>query len=222
MLQCMATAAQSYNAFLTATQQSRDLLAATATLPVLQHNLVYELSFLRSVIAWESLVEDVFLTYLLRRPTRTGRRLPSKLPGRAVNEAGGTGGITLRMAGEILTGDRRFSDWLLANVVVERAKKWFPGDTSFNDAYAKFVDPLGRNNVKPFEDIVIVRNRIAHSSGTAADKFATLRAREVAVPAERRGMGPGQFLRRPHQAGAASWFEAYLTLMEDAADTLTS
>lgn len=167
----VATAEQSYQAFKKSVQQSRDLVSATATLPALQHNLVYELSFLRAVIAWEALVEEVFVTYLLRRPTRSGARLPSRLPARAVNKAGGSGGITVQMAGEILTGDRKFSDWLLEATVKERAKKWFPGDATFANAYAKFVDPLGRTHVKPFDDIVVVRNRIAHSSGTAAAKF---------------------------------------------------
>lgn len=218
----VATAEQSYQAFKKSVQQSRDLVSATATLPALQHNLVYELSFLRAVIAWEALVEEVFVTYLLRRPTRGGARLPSRLPARAVNKAGGSGGITVQMAGEILTGDRKFSDWLLEATVKERAKKWFPGDATFANAYAKFVDPLGRTHVKPFDDIVVVRNRIAHSSGTAAAKFSVLRAREVVNAGERHGMGPGQFLRRAHQPAGSSWFEVYLSLMEDAADQLTA
>ena len=76
-------------------------------------------------------------------------------------------------------------------------------------------------DVKPFDDIVVVRNRIAHASGAAAKKFSDLRVREVLVKAERRGMGPGQFLRREHLPGGDPWFIVYLTLMEEAADVLT-
>ena len=65
-------------------------------------------------------------------------------PSCAVNLAGGTGGITLQLAEQILKGDRAFSDWLLDSNVKARAKKWFPNDLTFSKAYARFVDPLGR------------------------------------------------------------------------------
>lgn len=218
----MTTVAKSYAAYLTATKLSRDLVTATSKLPALQHNLVYEMSFLRAVIAWEALVEEVFVTYLMRRPARGGALLPSALPSRAVNQGAGTGGITFELAGRIVTGDRQFVDWLQPNVVEDRSKKWFPNDTTFKDAYAAFADPGGDNKIKPFEDIVVVRNRIAHSSGTAAAKFAALRSRVVANPNERRGMGPGQFLKRNYLAGPDNWFEVHLKMMETAADQLTA
>ena len=139
----MTTAATSYQTFRNAIQSSRDLPVASGQLPAFQRNLIYELSFLRAVIAWEALVEEVFVTYLLHRPTRSGRKLPSVLPSRAVNLAGGTGGITLQLAEQILKGDRAFSDWLLDSNVKARAKKWFPNDLTFSKAYARFVDPLG-------------------------------------------------------------------------------
>lgn len=220
----MAAVSTSYESFLKATAQSRDLVVACDPLPALQRNLIYELALLRTVIAWEVLVEDVFVAYLLHRPTRSGRILPSRLPKRAVNAGGGKGGITLALANDILKGDRDFVDWFAADPVKKRSKLWFgPRETKFADAYGAFTDPLGRSGVKPFDDIKVIRNRIAHSSGSASLKFAKIRNREVAVVGERRGMGPGQFLRRNHHGpDSSTWFEVYHGLFDAAADVLTT
>lgn len=122
-----------------------------------------------------------------------------------------------------LVTDRSLVGSLQPNEVLDRAKKWFPNDSTFADGYVCFIDPLGRQGVRPFDDMIVLRNRIAHASGRASDRFAELRARMVATAQERKGLGPGGFLRRSHgPVGTSSWFSTYHDLMERAADVITT
>ena len=159
-----------------------------AKLRKFQDDLVFELAFLRSVIAWETFLEESFFLFATGRPSLSGvppRRLVTPKY-RADAEA-------------MVLGGRSFVSWTSADTLI-RSKLWF-------DAGGPFV-PLGSDS--RLDELQTVRNRIAHGIGNAQTKFTKLC--EVRHPNSnvRRGMGPGRFLSHPAAKRATDTrFERY-------------
>lgn len=205
------TVARSFTNYQAEVARTRDLITAAEAWPRLRGNLVVELALLRAVGSWELLVEQVFVGYVLGKPSRSGRTYVSLV------RVGGAGArrVTEEAVRTALLGGRDFIEWFPRDVVKARAAQWFPGDDGFTSAYVDLAD---------FADIRAVRNRIAHNSGDARAKFRKVRERHVRSVARRRGMGPGQFLRATTRDGVdtVSRIERYLRQFDRAAATLTA
>lgn len=147
---------------------------AFPALPYLQLALIAELAFLRSYIAWETYLEELFVCYARGMPAADGTRFPCYLA--APNTA------HLRV---IIVGERRgFASWSDASQVRKRSRLYF----SDGEPFVSVLD----NASTSLDDMSIVRNRIAHRSGTAAKKFLDLvRARTGTIQP---GVNPGRFL----------------------------
>jgi hypothetical protein len=203
----MATIDGLYTDFQNEVARTRGLVVVAEDRPQFQGNLVVELALLRGVGSWEVLMGEAFLAYMLGKTSRSGLTYQSVLR-RRISEA---------KARTALLGGRDYLDWLGRDRVLERGARWFPGDDGFVTAS---IAP----NVLDLKDIRIVRNRIAHNSGDARSKFGKLRNLHIPNAANRRGMGPGQFLRAASSYSGlpCTRFERYLRQLEHAADVLTA
>lgn len=144
-------------------------------LPQFQLNLIYELAFVRSILAWEDFLHTSMCAYLTGARGLSGRpaRPRAKVP-------------SLLVAEELLVGEREFLSWTSKTTLRERAELWFDGGEPYETALKSFAT---------YEDLRIVRNRIVHRSASAQQQFSKLRTRAYpkTVP---HGMGPGAFLAR--------------------------
>lgn len=170
-------------------------------LPQLQLNLVRELAFLRCVLAWEVFLEDSFVAYLTGGTGLSGKKAKAKVIAKT--------GVQAR---SVLLGGQDFLTWISADAVKKRAEVWFIDGEPYVAAL---------NALTSHKEIRIVRNRIAHNSGEAKDKFAVLRKQKVTNSAARHGMGPGGFLARP-VGGQLTQFDAYVSAMRAAATSIAN
>lgn len=168
-------------------------------LPQFQMNLVRELAFLRCVLAWEVFLEDSFVVYL------TG--------GVGLSKKGSKAHVTAKTATQargVLLGGNPFLSWA-GNAAKERAKIWFKDGEPYVAAFQAF----------PSKEVRVIRNRIAHDSGTAQEEFEKLRNKLVKKPNERKGMGAGGLLSRATKAHP-SRFDSYVSDMNAAATTIAT
>lgn len=175
------------------TQQAVKLLADVKTLikpapagpghpglPQFQLNLIYELAFVRCVLAWEDFLHTSMCAYLTGARGLSGRptRPKAKVP-------------TLTIAEGLLVGEREFLSWTDKRTVRDRAALWFENGEPYDTALKNFAS---------YEELRRVRNRIVHRSASAQEKFVKLRSQKYPNMSHR-GMGPGAFLARSTQAG---------------------
>jgi hypothetical protein len=117
---------------------------------------VLGLSFLRAFVAWETFLEQSFISYLLGSKPPGGPK-----PKRLVKPT------TRHMAVlVIIGGDRDYADWYKYDQLKGRAKKYFKDGKPFTDALS------GRKLL--FEEMATLRNAIAHSSSHSQEKFKSL------------------------------------------------
>lgn len=175
------------------TQQALNLIADVKTLtrpppapaghpglPQFQLNLIYELAFVRCVLAWEDFLHTAMCAYL------TGAK---GLSGTVAHPRAKVS--TLTIAEELLVGEREFLSWTDKKRVRERAVLWFENGEPFDTALKNFAT---------YEELRRVRNRIVHRSASSQEKFNKLRKQKHPnIP--HHGMGPGSFLARTTQVG---------------------
>ena len=96
-----------------------------------------------------------------------------------------------RVARAVVRGERRYVDWLPYWQTEERAEAFFSGGKPFTS--------LPKPKKKAFEDMMIIRNAIAHESSHALRRFrAAFVAGKALTPADHR---PSTYLRGQHAAG---------------------
>lgn len=156
-------------------------------LPQFRLNLVYELAFVRCVLAWEDFLHTSMCAYLTGAKGLSGR--PAQ-PKAKVS--------TLTIAEGLLVGERDFLSWTSKARVRERAELWFESGEPYDTALRNFAT---------YEELRKVRNRIVHRSASTQDQFSKLR-RHKHPHITHRGMGPGAFLARATQGG--SRLDAYV------------
>jgi hypothetical protein len=147
-------------------------------LPQMQLNLIYELAFVRCVLAWEDFLYSSMCAYLTGAKGLSGRQAK---PRAKIGK--------LATAGELLVGERDFLSWTSKDRVCSRAAIWFEDGEPYETAL---------NNFTTYEELRRVRNRIVHNSGSAQIAF-----RKLAKSKYRKahGLGPGAFLARSLAAG---------------------
>lgn len=187
----MTSVASARNSFDADLERARRLLAAVS-LPTYQKALIYELAFLRCFLAWEVFLEETFYAYMLQKPAPDGTVFTRYISPRDEQHAR-----------DIIRGERRFATWSRGADVIKRAELFFERGEPFSSGLGAAGGDLA--------DMVVVRNRIAHQSGTAKTKFLDLvRRKHGSVP---RGTSAGRFLLGTDATATTNRFEAYLRVV---------
>jgi hypothetical protein len=113
------------------------------------------LAFLRSFIALELFLEQSFILYLLGLRTPKGPK-----PKRLVEPT------NRRLATLVLVGEKSYIDWYKWDQLKDRSRKYFKDGEPYAGAL------IGRKSL--FEEMVTVRNALAHSSGHSQERFKRL------------------------------------------------
>lgn len=100
--------------------------------------------------------------------------------------------------GDLDNGLNNKLGWGNPKLLRERGHNLFGPRSFFGD----LVNHVGENSYKTLMSAHTVRNRIAHSGGTAQERFVKLLESDGIAPAERQGMSVGRYLRE-YPAGAA-------------------
>lgn len=163
----------------------------------LHHEMIIELAFLRSFLAWERFLEESFILYLLGKKSPTGFK-----PKRYVLPK------NYKHALEISSADASYADWTSTEIVIKRAERFF----NRGDPYASSL----KIRTAKFNDVRTLRNAIAHSSIYSRDRFRKLVRRELTYyPA---GLTPGGFLNTGLPAlKSRSFLEDYLDIILESA-----
>ncbi len=111
-----------------------------------------ELAFLRGFLAWETLLEESFILYLLGQKPPRGRA-----PHRYAFPP------SQRAAVDWVAEGRPYARWTIAKDVSARAERLFRDGRPFA--------PVLRENQNLLEEARIIRNAIAHESTSAQERF---------------------------------------------------
>jgi hypothetical protein len=164
-----------------------------------RRDLMTELAFFRSFLAWETFLEESFVLYLIgqKSPRGRGPRRYSFPP-------------NLQVAMEwVVPEGQDYATWTIASRVSERAERFFQGGRPFA--------PVLRSNQNALDESRILRNAIAHVSANAQAKFENiLRNRLGTLPVN---VTVGAFLGTtvPGSSPPVSFLEHYLGKIEFAA-----
>jgi len=154
-----------------------------------------ELAFLRGFLAWETLLEESFILYLLGQKPPRGRA-----PHRYAFPP------NQRAAMDWVAEGRSYARWTVATDVSRRAERVFRDGRPFA--------PVLRGNQNMLEEARIIRNAIAHESMSARDKFENLvRTKLGTLPSN---LSVGGFLGTavPTSAPPVSFLELYFGKIE--------
>jgi hypothetical protein len=155
-----------------------------------RRDLLTEVAFLRAFTSWEVFLEETFVLYLL------GHRPPRGAPPRRFGFP-----PTPEAAAEWCTDGREYAKWNVSDVQ-KRANRWFRNGKPYTPALQ------GRQS--RLDQLVTIRNAIAHESSAARTKFEALVRNELgALPA---GATVGSFLMmtKPHSNPPTSFMEFYI------------
>jgi hypothetical protein len=155
---------------------------------------VTKLCFFQAFLSWEVFLEETFTLYLLGKRAPTGPR-PHRL---------GVRPATRKEAVLLIVGtDRKYADWTRMKELNDRAKKLFRDGKPYTDAF------LGQKQF--FEEMRVIRNAIAHSSGHSQEEFKKL-ARSKLLGTFPPKMTVGSFLAStvPGSSPPQSFLEYYM------------
>ena len=184
----MASVRSLRDAFDNDLKQARQLLEAVQ-LPTYRKAVIYELAFLRCFLAWEVFLEGTFYAYMLGKGSPDGTKFGCYVSPRDEQHAR-----------DIIRGNRRFATWARSGDVIQRAELYFNNGEPYSSALGSASSDL--------VDMVIVRNRIAHQSGSAKSNFLDLvRRKHGSVP---QGTNAGRFLLGSDVGASENRFEQYL------------
>ncbi len=124
----------------------------------LHRNMLIELAFMRSYLAWERFLEESFILYLLGRKPQHRRYAPK----RSVTPRNWNHAFQLLLPE---TG-RAYADWDNVDTIRVRAKRFFVNGEPFESALTP--------RLHLFQEIQVIRNAIAHRSLSSQVKFQDL------------------------------------------------
>jgi hypothetical protein len=156
---------------------------------------IYGALFLAAFTSFEGMIEDLFLKLLVSRvvpPAGSAPRVLFKSD---------------RVAKEIVSGGRKYIDWLPYYRTEDRAKLFFSGARPFAD--------LSDNEKLVIRNVCIIRNAIAHQGSYARSEFTKKVIGNLPLtPRERTPVG---FLRSPY--GVAPRITRYQQLTNELSST---
>jgi hypothetical protein len=155
-------------------------------------DMVIEIAFFRAFLSWEAFIEETFILYLLGKKPPKGKGLNSPVVA-----------TTRKAAGIIIEGDRNYVDWVKTESVMKRAGK------IFGDSEPYFSQLKTKRSM--FNELIILRNAIAHASLRSQEEFKNL-SRTKLAGSYSPGITIGGFLGHtvPGSTPPQSFLEEYL------------
>jgi hypothetical protein len=170
---------------------------ARAQITTQRRDLLIEIAFLRAFTGWEIFLEETFLLYLL------GHHPPKGLPPRRYGFP-----QDKNAASEWCSDGKEYAKWNSADVR-RRANRWFKDGKPFT--------PALQSQQSRLDQLVTIRNAIAHESSAARTKFEGLVRIELqALPP---GITVGGFLLtlQPNSNPPISYLDFYLGQVQQVA-----
>jgi hypothetical protein len=149
-----------------------------------------EMAFLRAYTSWEKFLEDTFLLYLL------GHRPPKGPPPRRFGFPPDP-----LAADEWCRDGKPYAKWNVTEVQ-RRANRWFKDGKPFA--------PALQSKKSRLDQLVTIRNAIAHKSSSVRDKFENLVRLELGAVPPSTSVGSFLMMTKPNSAPLISFLEFYV------------
>jgi len=163
---------------------------------------VYEGLYLDSITTFEALLEDLFIGYLVGRIRKSSNRIHFRTTFKSDI-----------IARDIIFGGKNYVDWLPYENTIKRSQLFYRNGLPFT-----LID---ENDKKQLNEIVIIRNAIAHSSLHSRKKFNKQVIGNLALmPREKH---PAGFLRSVYRiTPMQTRYQYYVTVLSSIAMKLIS
>lgn len=159
---------------------------------------IYELSFLKIYLSWESFISRVFILFMLGEKTNGGY-----VPTRYVAPKDET------HAYNIIKSGRPFPDWLNTEFVREKSELFFENGEPFKSVlYCNITIKEGLKKMRA------IRNKIVHNSKEAKERYESLLRDEFGYASD---MPPGKFLSQIRPKKPKITYIAYFKKILEAA-----
>jgi hypothetical protein len=166
------------------------LPGARAQISSRRRDILTEVAFLRAFTSWEIFLEETFLLYLL------GHRPPKGAPPRRYGFPPDP-----QAAVEWCTDGREYTKWNVS-AVQKRANRWFREGKPFT--------PALQGQQSRLDQLVTLRNAIAHESSSAHGKFETLVRNEIGSLPQNTTVGSFLITTKPTSNPPVSFLEFYV------------
>jgi hypothetical protein len=173
---------------------------APAQISSQRRDTLTEVAFLRAFTGWEIFLEETFLLYLLGHRPPKGRP-PYRYGFPPDQEA----------AIEWCKDTREYAKWNVSDVR-RRADRWFRDGKPFT--------PALQGQQSRLDQLVTIRNAIAHESSSARGKFETLVRNELQAVPPNTTVGSFLMTTKPNSNPPISFMEFYLGEVEQAAENI--
>ncbi len=160
---------------------------------IAHRDMLIELAFLKSFLAWEKFLEESFVLYLL------GKKSPRNYsPKRFIEPPNREYAIKLT-----LPENRLYADWDNHETVQIRAQRFFVN----GEPYYRILT----SNTYLFRELQTVRNAMVHRSTSSHEKFEKLVRDQLGALPPRLNVGKFLIITQPHSNPPVSFFDRYLT-----------
>jgi hypothetical protein len=163
---------------------------ARALITARRRDILTEVAFLRAFTSWEIFLEETFLLYLLGH--KPPRGAPPRRYGFPRNQDA---------AVEWCTDGKGYAKWNVSDVQ-RRANRWF--------RYGKPFTPALQGQQSRLDQLVTIRNAIAHESSSARSKFEALVRRELGALPQNTTVGSFLNTTKPNFNPPISFLEFYV------------
>jgi len=156
---------------------------------------IYEIAFLKVFTAWETLLEESFISYM------SGSSISGYKPKTFLKR------VDRDRALDLISGTKDYPNWTNIADVQKLAELFFEGDKPF-------LLPLQQIEIH-FNEMKKIRNAIVHVSASSEDKFRGLVRSKLSNYAKVKC--PGDFLRHDKKKSKETFFEHYVSYLDVAA-----
>ena len=173
---------------------------ARAQISAQRRDTLIEVAFLRAFTGWEIFLEETFLLYLL------GHRPPKGQPPRRYGFP-----PSREAASEWCAESKEYAKWNVSDVRW-RADRWFRNGKPFT--------PALQGQQSRLDQLITIRNAIAHESSAARGKFETLVRIELQALPPNTTVGSFLITRKPNSNPPISFMEFYLNEVKRVAQNI--
>lgn len=156
--------------------------------------------FFRAFRAYENFIEDVFILFVMEKPTISGNVVKSYL--RPDN---------FKHARDFLLSEKRFLDWTEPSKVIERAETFLQGGGTVKNVLVSATQDL--------RDMKVVRNHIAHNSNESDHQFRKLIQRVRGTYPMKR-VTPADHLLSQVKRSSTHYLEYYFDVLSDVCEAI--
>ncbi len=163
---------------------------------------IYELSFLKIYLSWESFISRVFILFMVGEKTDSGYAPKRYVIPKDEDHAY-----------KIIKGSLRFVDWLNLEFIRQQSELFFENGEPFKSSlYSNATVREVLQNMK------MLRNRIVHTSQEAKEKYKSLLRNEFGFASN---ITPGEFLLKiKYKKPKISYIEYYKKILEVASNDI--